>query len=114
MFKKEAKFILFLFLAILALGFGAAFLVPWLLVRDMDKTFRLITRAEFHCPAGTTEALDRWGKAGYMRFCGKGEVKHGPWMAWEAHTKTLKGSIEKEGSTDYGRSGIKTDPDTRS
>ncbi len=56
----------------------------------MDATYRLITRAQFECPDGTTDMIERWGKVGYMRFCKRGNVNDGPWMAWEAQYKKIE------------------------
>lgn len=95
MFKGKAKFIVLL-LAISALGIAAfTFLIPWFISGNMKATFKLITQEEFHCPVGTTDAIERWGKAGYMRFCQKGDLKHGPWMGWENQYKNIQGEYRE-------------------
>lgn len=82
-------------LILLALGASTIFLLRRLLVNDMEATYRLITKIQFQCPDGTTETIERWREAGYMRFCKKGEVNDGPWTAWEAQYKNINGEYKK-------------------
>jgi hypothetical protein len=89
--------IVLVFLIILALGVSTLLLLRRLLVDDMEATYRMITGIQFQCPDGTTDTIDRWGKAGYMRFCQRGEVKDGPWTAWETQYKNVEGEYK------YGR-----------
>ena len=93
MFDK-IKLIGLIVLIFVGVGVSTMFLLRRVLVDDMEATYRLVTRIQFQCPDGTTEAIERWGKTGYMRFCKKGEVNDGPWTAWEAQYRNIDGQYQ--------------------
>ena len=46
---------------------------------------------EFTCPSGAKPEIDRWGPAGYMRYCSVDGKKHGAWEVWEYKYKKIDG-----------------------
>ncbi len=93
--EKKAKLLVLILLGIPTLWVAAVFLVSRLTTSGLDATYREITRAEFECPKGSTEGIERWGNAGYMRFCKQGGIMHGPWMAWEAQRLNIQGEYRE-------------------
>ncbi len=91
---QKIKFIVLTILILFALAASTMILLRRALVNDMELTYRLITKTQFQCPDGMTESIERCGKAGYMRFCKKGEVSHGPWTAWESQYKNIEGEYK--------------------
>ncbi len=75
------KLVALFFLILLALVVSTMSLHRRAIVEDINAPHRLITRTQFQCPDGTTDTIEGWGKAGYMRFCKNGGVNDGPWMA---------------------------------
>ncbi|MEK6538361.1 MAG: hypothetical protein AABZ46_04460 [Nitrospirota bacterium] len=49
----------------------------------MAATKKAMLAVEFTCPEGGHEVIQRWGEAGYMRYCVKNNEKHGRSEAWE-------------------------------
>lgn len=47
------------------------------------ETYNAVSKISLHCPAGTVQAIEYWGKVGYSVSCRRNGVKDGPWQAWE-------------------------------
>lgn len=91
MFKREAKLNLLIPIVIILTGLIAAFLFFRPHSKDMSETHRIMMENEFTCPNGSKLEIDRWGPAGYMRYCSVKGKKHGKWEAWEYKYKKIDG-----------------------
>lgn len=91
-------------IALLATVVGAVILVMvgWLtwatprFTRSSQVTTReLVETMPLNCPSNTVRASRPWGKAGWMAYCGKGGILHGPWIAAEGGRLVLRGNFEE-------------------
>ena len=72
--------------------------------QEIDRTHAALTRTEFHCPSGSRVRVERWSKAGWMRFCARDGEKDGAWQAWERQRILISGSYssgKKHGAWEY-------------
>ena len=63
---------------------------------EISATYGAVVETETPCTAGSKTVVERWSKIGWSRSCRRGEVRHGPWEAWENQRIVIRGAYDQD------------------
>lgn len=68
------------------------------------KTLKAMQETSFSCPEGSSKRVESWGELGWSRGCYRGNLRNGPWEAWERRRISILGYFldgEQAGKWEY-------------